>query len=41
MLSLNGEVALWSTHICCLSLLVRPPEKVLSKVQEAPPLVDL
>src|SRR4051794_39007697 len=41
MLSLNGEVAEWSTHINCLSLLVRLPEKVASKVQVAPPSVDL
>ncbi len=41
MLSLNDEVALWSTHCICLSLLVKEPENVASKVQLAPALVDL
>src|ERR1700692_1518798 len=40
MLSLTGEVALWSPHSICLSLFV-PVEKVASKVQVAPALVDL
>ena len=41
MLSLNGEVALWSTQIISLSVFVWVPEKVASKVQVAPPSVDL
>src|SRR3989442_8103980 len=31
MLSLCGDVGLWSTHIICLSVLVWVPEKVSSK----------
>ncbi len=38
---LKAEVALWSTHIICLSAFVWVPETVLSKVQVAPPLIDL
>jgi hypothetical protein len=37
---LKAEVALWSTQIICLSLF-EPVEKVASKVQVEPPLVDL
>ena len=40
MLFANGEVALRSTQVICLSTLVWLPEGVASRVQEAPPLVE-